>query len=249
MAAASEVGGDHVKVRSAAGSKSSLLFGALFVACLSYCFPVHQKAQLDIPSDSMQWTDQQTGTIVEPVLIIPRYSTHTGVSTGAGHGPGAMRDRYFVAHAFVYRSDQPFVPPQPESTGMAIGWFWGFAGKGRTIDGVVVVARGYRPKWVWNLWQRDIKDQFQLEPLSEQEWKKQQERMKQWLESERIERVPESMDEVMIWGIAPQYTIEVRLTEDEREAALSFLVDQVQGSSWLSNRPLNPTVAHTAPAG
>ena len=192
------------------------------------CLPSVRKAQLPVPPDPITFSDRATARVVTPVLVLPRYSSHSGMSTGAGHGPGAMVDRFYVADAFIYHAGQEFRPKQPRSVG-AVWLGAAFTGRGVTLDGVLVVASGYRPKWVWNLWGRDLADQFQLDPLPTGSAKDALDEIRMILHDREL--VPRAND---LWSLGPRYKLESRLTEDELRTVDEFLAE---GISTLGAEP------------
>jgi hypothetical protein len=68
------------------------------------CLPFVGKTQPPVRADPIEFTDAVTNRVVTRVLVLPRYSSHTGLSTGAGHGPGAMAGRYYVDDPFIYET-------------------------------------------------------------------------------------------------------------------------------------------------
>jgi hypothetical protein len=117
------------------------------------CFPYHGSAgHSPIPTTPVVFVDGKTYEQLDRVLIIPRYSSFRGLSTGAGHGPGGGNYRRYLADPFIYKRGELFEPRLPKSTGIIWGPGWGFTGKGISIDGIAVVARGYRPLWIGDPW-------------------------------------------------------------------------------------------------
>src|SRR5262245_8479853 len=95
------------------------LIAPMLLTCMGCGVGTDQKRVDDRP---INFADASSGVIVEPLLIIPRYSSMTGVSTEAGHGPGrVLADERFLANPFVYWQGSPFQPKQPDSRGLLVG--------------------------------------------------------------------------------------------------------------------------------
>lgn len=106
----------------------------------SLCAPVMAQ-QRKIPKEPLQVVDASTGKLIPELLLLPRYSTFTGTSTLLGEGPGRGSYRDYLAKPFVYHTGDPFILRLPKSKGFVLPGFL-FIGKGRTLEGVLVVAPG-----------------------------------------------------------------------------------------------------------
>ncbi|MGH9748582.1 MAG: hypothetical protein ACRD6R_01485 [Candidatus Polarisedimenticolia bacterium] len=144
---------DQMLSRSGRFHIPALALGLLLCGQLR-CFPYYARVQIEVPHAPLIVADVRSNEPIGAVLVIPRYSRSSGISSGAGHGPGAMTDTSFLAHAFVSLRGQPFAPAQPKSGGIVWGWFWGFTGTGTSIDGVLPVAPGFESRWFSDLWSR-----------------------------------------------------------------------------------------------
>jgi hypothetical protein len=189
---------------------SMILSSGSFVGCMPY----YGRAQQRVVHDPRVFVGPDASSAV---LIIPRYRSSVGVSTGAGHGPGSMRDTVYVAHPFLYHQHEKFNLRQPKSLGIIWG-LWAFTGKGITIDGVLVVASGYEPQWVWNLWS---KDSPVLVPLSNRAAQDELQTLSAILDHKAL-RGPKEKGLFSYAGDDPVY---VRLTRGERQMVRSFLSD------------------------
>jgi hypothetical protein len=92
------------------------------------------RAQRPIDEKPVWFVDTDSGASLGSVLLIPKYSASTGVSTGAGHGPGKMMNQAFLSAPVVYYSGQPLRVRQPDSHGVLLGPLL-FAGRGVTPAG------------------------------------------------------------------------------------------------------------------
>lgn len=130
------------------------------VGCLPY-YGLAQNyglAQKRISREPIAFSDANTGDAIGTVLVIPCYTSSSGVSTGAGHGPGSMSHKVFIAHPFLYHRGQNFNVRQPKTKGVITLPPVAFIGSGITLDGVVAIAPGYKPQWLGELWPEDPKD-------------------------------------------------------------------------------------------
>ena len=201
------------------------LFLGLFLAVVNLNgFSNHAIAQQrKISKEPFHIVDASTGKPITDILVIPRYSTFQGVSTMLGEGPSNGTYRNYLDKPFVYRTGEPFILKLPKSTGVNTGFL--FAGKGRSLNGVLIVAPKYRPIWFDNLWQtrdiwntRDIRD-LQLTPLSDNEWST-------LLEKELSPFVKDASrinDSCRFWDLLEKCSLEVYYGEKERELVRSFL--------------------------
>jgi hypothetical protein len=208
----------HVAMPSPLNAGSSLLAATILLAT-SACFPYHGKGgALPVSHEPLAIVDIKSRASIERVLVLPRYSSSSGISTLAGHGPGAMGDKFYVAHSFVYQQGFPFAPSQPSSTGIVWGWFWGFTGTGKSIDGVLLVARGYKSLWFYDLWSRSLETKIEMTPLSRQE---------ALIELQDIQRLLGSAiingESTLRWSLGSTYPLYVRIDAHERTAVDAFL--------------------------
>jgi hypothetical protein len=197
-----------------------LLIGlALSMMTNSDCFSDNARAQQSkIPKEPLQVTDASTGKLIPEFFVIPRYSSFTGTSTLLGEGPGRGTDRNYLAKPFIYRTGDPFVLRLPKSIGVGLPGFI-FIGKGRSIDGVLVVATRYRPMWFTRLWSIGSERKLQLTPISGNEWSLLVEKALSPLEK----GVLRISDGCSFWGLPEQCTLEVHFNKKERQLVRSFL--------------------------
>lgn len=105
-----------------------LVIIALLIPSLQGCLFVGSRQE--ISQDPVRFIDSTTKAELPDVLILPRYT---------------VGEKLIVARAFVYRmGDQLRIEP-PTSSGIIIGT--AFAGEHRSLDGFVVFAKGYKPRW------------------------------------------------------------------------------------------------------
>jgi hypothetical protein len=184
------------------------------------CQRVQGPAQLPVPADPIIFKDANSGKVVVRLLVIPRYSSGLGVATGFGHGPEWMVHRYYVANPFIYTPGESFKPYQPESSGVgsqSLGWF---AGKSVSLDGIVVVAAGYKAKWTWSLWERNFPDQFQMVPLPQPQARTELREIEALLNKKKL-----TGSEKDRWSLGEGLTIEMRLSAEEKAMVQSFIRD------------------------
>lgn len=194
----------------------SLLFLQIFS---SFCLAQQRK----ILKEPFQIVDASTGKPISEILVIPRYSTFQGVSTMLGEGPSNGTYHNYLDKPFVYRTGEPFILKLPKSSGVNTGLV--FAGKGRNLNGILIVAPKYRPIWFDNLWQtrdiwntRNIRD-LQLSPLTDNEWST-------LLEKELslfVKDAPRTNYNCRFWDLPEKCSLEIYFDEKERELVRLFL--------------------------
>jgi hypothetical protein len=203
---------------------TKLFLGLLLVVVSLNSFSNRAIAQQrKIPKDPFHVVDASTGKQITEILVIARYSTFEGVSTMLGEGPSSGTYRNYLDKPFVYRTGEPFILKRPKSTGVNAGFL--FAGKGRSLNGVLIVAPKYRPIWFDNLWQtrdiwntRDIRD-LKLTPLPVNEWST-------LLEKELspfVKGASRINDSCGFWDLPEKCSLEIYYGEKERELVRSFL--------------------------
>ncbi len=141
----------------------------LLIAVNLFCFsPYVDAQQRKIPKDPFQITDSSTGTLISEVLVIPRYSSCSGIAI-APEGPGKGTCRDYLDKPFLYTPGESFKLKTPKFTGLPL--FPIFIGKGRTIHGILIVAMKYRPIFISNLWiYNEDERNLKLTSVSDDEW-------------------------------------------------------------------------------
>ena len=162
--------------------RRAAILSTLLVSGVAACESV-SPAQLAINKEPIRFVDGHTGASIESVLLLPQYSKATGISTGGGHGPGAMSDSLFVAFPVVYRSGEPLILRQPDSKGLLLPG--AFIGQSLSIKGVTAIALGYAGAWTWQLWDRPPDFQVALSPLGDA-WAASRDRLLAQLDQSRI---------------------------------------------------------------
>jgi hypothetical protein len=172
------------------------------------------KGQRPIDERPVTFVDATSGRLLERVVLLPRYSETTGVSTGGGHGPGDMNEKRVLASPTAYHSGQLFRLPQPDSRGVLLFPFF-FVGRGVSIDGAVVILQGYQAVWFGNLWDRPREFQFRLERLDESATEDSA-RLPVLLKQSRIRGVELTEAEQRIFNVIPEDEIELHFTDEDR---------------------------------
>lgn len=182
-------------------------------------------AQLPVDEKPIAFTDARSGSPVENVLLIPKYGASIGLSTGAGHGPGWMTDRIFIASPVIYQAGQPLRLRQPRSIGLGLPPVF-FVGQGIILHGVTVFAPGYEGAWIWALWERKP-DRVELLPLRDAT-EDRRDRQFALLERSQIRGQDLSESEPDMFDLIPSFDIEVRFTDDDRRLIRKFLGSRTQ---------------------
>lgn len=168
--------------------------------------------------DPISFVDAETGAVLSEVLVIPKYSSSSGVSTGAGHGPGAMKTSRFFANPMLYRHGSPFDVEPPESKGIVVGPAL-FAGQSMRLNGVVIIANGYRSTWLW----RTPTDSVEMQPLDRSQAADQQERFRLLFQQESVDGAELSDSERRAFSTTDDLVIEFRFREDDRKLVDEYL--------------------------
>jgi len=174
--------------------------------------------QKKIPEDPLYVVDASTRKAIPEVLLLPRYSRFKGVSTMLGEGPGDGSYLDYLAKPFVYRPGERFKLKLPKSTGFGLPGLL-FMGKGRSLDGVFLVAPGYRPLWFANLWSPGSARQLQLTPISNNEWSLLLDNKMSHFEKDvtRIE------NDCSFWDLPSPCSLEIHYNKKERALVRAFL--------------------------
>ncbi len=115
------------------------------------CQPVRGLGKKPVDHSPLPLADAGTGAPIEDCLVIGVYERVVGASTALGEGPSVTRGTSFLAHPFIYRRGQAFRPIEGGGGGVAVLGGAAGVGAGWGINGVVILARGYRPRFVFNL--------------------------------------------------------------------------------------------------
>jgi hypothetical protein len=176
-------------------------------------------AQKPVDPKPPRFVDAKTGAQVDPVLVIPKYSTATGVSTGAGHGPGLMVDDRFLASPFIYRTGNPFELKMPDSRGFSLGPVL-FVGRGVVLNGVIVISQSHKAMWWWDLWDRNLQP-LELEPITEALSYRQ--RLLGLLEREEIRGHDLTDEELHAFDLITEFDLKAAFNSDDRRKIREFL--------------------------
>jgi hypothetical protein len=194
--------------------KSIKLIVTLSVIALLFSSGVRAQ-QRKIPRTPFKFTDAVTGKTIPEVLVIPRYHSAKGIFI-APEGPARATYRNYLDKPFVYRTGEPFTLNAPKFSGLPLPPV--FIGKGRSIEGILIVAPRYRPVWFDNLWQardiwntRNIRD-LQLTPIPDKEWSLLLEKKFRPLTKESVL----SVDDSQFWGLyQPDRNLYIHYDNDE----------------------------------
>jgi hypothetical protein len=168
-----------------------------------------------------QVVDASTRKTIPEILVIPRYFSAIEILI-VPEGPGRGTARNYLDKPFVYRTGEPFIIKQPKVfTGAPL--LFVFIGKFRDIDGILVIAPGYRPLWTDDLWwypgYPNYERKLQLTPISDNEWLL-------LLEKELspfVKGASRVNENCQIWNLPEKCTLEIDYDKKERELVRSFL--------------------------
>ena len=135
-----------------------------------------------------------------------------------GEGPGGGSYSDYLAKPFVYRPGERFKLKLPKSIGFGLPGLL-FMGKGRSLDGVFLVAPGYRPLWFANLWSPGSARQLQLTPIPNNEWSMLLDNKLSHFEKDvtRIE------NDCSFWDLPSPCSLEIHYNKKERALVRAFL--------------------------
>jgi hypothetical protein len=178
--------------------------------------------QKKIPKNPFRFSDAVTGKPIPEVLVLPRYSSAKGIFI-APEGPAKATYRNYLAKPFLYRNETPFKLKTPKFVGLPL--LPVFIGKAGGIEGILIVAPGYRPIWFDNLWQtrdilntRDIRN-LRLTPIPDDQWSLLMEKKLNPL----IEESAVSIDDFQFWGLNKAEGLYIGYNNDERALIKKFL--------------------------
>ena len=185
------------------------------------CFPYFGSSQQEIPQTPHTFIDAKTGAAIPHVLIIPRYTSSNGFSSGGGHGPERLGRSMFIAHPFTYRTGTPFAVSQPKAIGIIFGLGWAWVGYGKRTDGVLVFAPGFKSLWVWDLWGKFDHFRHMLTPLEADDATRERDAIRSLLDQERLE----GSENERRWAVGNSLTILNQLTDEDKAVIRTFLSD------------------------
>lgn len=197
---------------------------ALLGACLglgSGCI-VGGLGKRAVDQTPLRIVDVVSGRPITYCLVIPVYDRAAGVGTMAGEGPGASVVEYkFVANPFIYRTGDPFKPIERGGGGIGLPFGIAGAGNGWGIDGVVVVAKGFNPMYIYKLWDRAERPElrFTLAPVSAAEWTAYAARLTQAISA----KTPKKGELASLLGLYDSDGFRAQFTESDRRLLTTFL--------------------------
>jgi hypothetical protein len=186
------------------------------------CFSERARAQhKKVPKEPFQVVDASTGKTIPEILVIPRYSSSIGIFI-APEGPSKGSVRHYLNSPFVYRTGEPFIIKQPKVfTGAPL--LFVLIGKAKDLDGILVIAPGYRPLWTDDLWwypgYPSYERKLQLVPISNNEWSL---LLEQEL-SPLVKGAPRINENCQLWGLPEKCTLGIDYGKKARELVRSFL--------------------------
>ena len=132
-------------------------------------------------------------------------------------------NRNYLDKPFVYRTGEPFkIRKQPKAFPPVPLLLFVFVGKVRDIDGILVIAPGYRPLWTDDLWwYPDSRNErkLQLTPISDHEWLLVVEKQL----SPFVKGASRINENCQIWNLPEKCNLEIDYDKKEREVVRSFL--------------------------
>ena len=210
-------------------SAHALTFTSAAVCVLATCAAVigcgrGTTAQRDIDQRPLNFKDSRSGAAVNEVLMLPEYDSTSGISTGAGHGPGVTTASLALAFPFVYDAGASFSPVQPRSNGIMLGRPGDFfAGRGVLIKGVIAIPQNCEPVWVWQLWDRPADAVIRVSCVNDGNAAATRGRLDKLLMSERIDGATLNERERAIFDVIDSDVVHIQFTAAERRLVHDFL--------------------------
>lgn len=199
-----------------------VVYMLLVVIGLSYFAIDGVAQQRRVKKDPIQITDVLTGASIEKVLVLPLYSSASGVFI-APEGPAKGSVGYYLKNPFIYRAGEPFLPNRPPIfTGLPL--FMVFVGKARETRGMMFIAPGYRPylydDLFWYAKTSDDKRSVQMMPFSNDE--EQTQLLKANL-SFLFDKNIQTSENCAMWKIEDTCELEINYDKKDRKMINDFL--------------------------
>jgi hypothetical protein len=96
--------------------------------------------------------DYETGQEIEEVLILPIYTNYSSVFKIVNEDVDSDDGCAFLSNPFIFKHGKPFIIKLYKSEYISWGLQWAYSGRITTIGRVAVIAAGFKPLWIWNLW-------------------------------------------------------------------------------------------------
>ena len=177
---------------------------------------------MKVPREPFQVVDAATGKPLPEILVIPRYSSWMGMGI-VPEGPARGIVRNYLDGPFVYRTGEPFILKKQPKAFPSVPLLFVFVGKVRDIDGILVIAPGYRPLWTEDLWwyprYPGYERKLQLTPISGNEWLLVLEKQL----STFVKGASRVNENCRIWNLPEKCTLKIDYDKNERELVRSFL--------------------------
>jgi hypothetical protein len=180
--------------------------------------------KMKIPENPFKFRDAVTRKPIPEVLVLPRYRSAKGIFL-APEGPAIATHRNYLDEPFVYRTGAQFILKASEIHGLFLLPI--FIGEGTDLEGIMIVAPGYRPLWFDDLWRlrdlwnkHDIRD-LRLTPIRDKAWSALWEKNLNPLTDDAILTV----DDFRFWRLyeAEPGSLYVDYDKDERQLVRRFL--------------------------
>jgi hypothetical protein len=176
-----------------------------------------------IPKEPFQIVDNSTGKNVSEVLIIPRYYSASGVLIASPKVTGAIPTVHqYLKHPFIYKTSEQFLIKKPMFF-KGLPLLFVFIGQFKDIEGVLVVATGYRPLWTDDLWAEtryNEERKMKLTPISDEEWA--------MLLKNELNPLMKGDSQITsgckMWDFPAECAIKVDFKKKEKEMVSSFLL-------------------------
>lgn len=190
-----------------------------FIISLGLPFKDANAQKKKIPTDPVQIVDSSTGAAISKVLIVPRYSYAAGVMFAPEGRGNVSKYGNYVDKPFIYSAPDELKIKRPKPF-IGLPLYPIMIGKGKEIDGILVVAKNYTPKYITDLW--TISSQgprtISLTPIDNREWSEIGEKLLKPLYTSTV-----ITDNCQLWGVSDdKCKIKVKFSRKEQRVVREF---------------------------
>lgn len=213
------------KLEKAVFTPGSHFFTIIFSAVLTLqgLVAVTDAQHKKIPKEPVQIVDASNGKVISEALIIPKYYSANGIYIASPEPSGMVpRVRQYLKYPFVYKTGEQFLVKKPMFF-KGLPLLLVFVGQFKDIEGIMVLAKGYRPLWTDDLWGSSLDNQprkLTLTPISDEEWAK--------LLKNELNPLVKGDEKITsgckIWDYEADCELNVDFKKKERELIRSFLL-------------------------
>jgi hypothetical protein len=129
-----------------------IIMTSLLLAIMIKCIPYYGVIQKPIVNKRFRFLDYKTKQEIDELLVIPIYSTKYAIFEITNENNDSIDGYDFIAYPFIYKNGNPFSIKLFKSKFIIWGLFCAGSGKSTASEGVMIIARGFKPLWIRNLY-------------------------------------------------------------------------------------------------